>query len=133
MRIAGGGWGQGNMKRGAYGECFYLCALTSFPRSTLSVEEFFEEKTGQAPGVVAQNPVFFEQIIEQHAVTKTPERRQINVDWSSSFRSVASGNVGRNGLAVRHHEIDHAVRQMLLDGADVVGKRIARRFTGLRH
>jgi len=54
--------------------------------------------------------------------------------WSAG-RSTATGSapVGRHGLAIGNDEIDDALRDVLLDGAKMIGEGVAGGFAGLGH
>ncbi len=43
------------------------CAPSYFQKIRLAMEELFEEETGKAAGVVANDGVFLEKIVEDHA------------------------------------------------------------------
>ena len=49
---------------------------------------------------MANNAVFFEQIIEHDAVTKFLQLRNIDGHWLRALSSVAPGNFWRNGLSI---------------------------------
>lgn len=98
-----------------------------------SMEEFFEEQTGEAAGVVAEDTVFFEEIIEDDAEAELLERGEVDDDGLGALRAVAAGDIWRNGLAVGDDPIDHAGPDVLLNSAQVIGEGVAGGFAGLGH
>ena len=58
------------------------------------MEEFFEEEAGEAIGVVADDAVFFEEIVEDDAEAELLERREIDGDGLGALGAVAAGDFG---------------------------------------
>src|SRR5713226_10064573 len=99
----------------------------------LAVEEFFEEEAGEAAGVVADDAVFLEEIVEDDAEAELLERGKIDGHRFGALRAVATRYIGRDGLTIGDDPIDHAARDVFLDGAEVIGKGVAGGFAGLGH
>jgi hypothetical protein len=99
----------------------------------LAVEKFFEEKAGKAAGVVADDAVFFEKIVEDHAEAELLKYGEIDGDRLGALRAIAAGHVGRHRLAIGDDPVDHTVRNVFLDGAEMIGKSVAGGFAGLGH
>ncbi len=96
-------------------------------------EEFFEEEAGEAGGIVADDAVFFEEIVEDDAVAESLQSPQIDGDGIGAACAIALGHFGRNGLAIGYHPIDNAARRVMLDGAQMIGEGVAGGFAGLGH
>src|SRR5258708_4612290 len=99
----------------------------------LAVEEFFEEEAGEAAGVMADDRVFFEEIVEDDAEAELLEGRNVGGDRFGALRAIAPRDFGRNGLAIGDDPIDDAAGNVFLDGAEMIGKGVAGSFAGLRH
>jgi len=99
----------------------------------LASEEFFEEEAGEAARVVAKDTVFLEEIVEDDSEAELLERGKIDGHRFRALRAIAAGHVGRNGLAIRDDPIDHALRDVLLDGAKMISEGVAGGFSGLGH
>jgi hypothetical protein len=97
------------------------------------MQEFFEEQAGEAAGVVADDAVFFEEVVEDDAETELLERREIDGHGLGALRAVATGDVGRDGLAIGNDPIDDAGLDVILDGTQMIGERVAGSFAGLGH
>ena len=98
-----------------------------------AVEEFFEEEAGEAFGVVADDAVFFEEVVEDDADAELLELRKIDDYGFGALGAIAAGNVGRDWLAVGDDPIDDAARNVILDGAEMIGEGVAGGFAGLGH
>ena len=105
----------------------------SSERAVLAVEEFFEEQAGEAAGMVADDAVFFEEIVEDDAEAELLERRKIDGYRFGALRAIAAGHIGRHRLAIGDDPIDDAARDMLLDRAKMIGKGVASGFARLSH
>src|SRR5712664_4881808 len=99
----------------------------------LAAEELFEEEAGEAAGVVAEDAVFLEEIVENDAEAELLEGGKIDGHRFGALGAVAAGHVGRNGLAIGDDPIDDAARDGFLDGAKVIGEGVAGGFAGLGH
>src|SRR5229473_2372869 len=97
----------------------------------LAMEEFFEEEVGEAAGIVAQDAVFFEEIVEDDAEAELLEGGKVDNHGFGALRTVAAGHIRRNGLAIGDDPVNDAMRDVLLDGAEMIGKRVAGGFSGL--
>src|SRR5437879_915997 len=117
----------------SYENCRVSLLQFPFRNSSLAVEEFFEEEAGEAAGAMAEDSVFFEEIIEDDAVAEFFEGGQIDNHGFGALGAIAPGDLGRNGLPIGNHPIDDAMAHVGLDGAKMLGKRVTGGFTGLRH
>jgi hypothetical protein len=97
------------------------------------VEEFFEEEAGEALGVVADDAVFLEEIVQNDAEAKFLEGGEVNGHGFGALGAVTAGDIGGDGLAIGNDPINDAVADVGLDGAEMVGKGIAGGFAGLGH
>src|SRR5260370_6229128 len=99
----------------------------------LATEEFVEEEAGEGSGVVADDAVLFEEIVEDDAEAEILEGGKIEEYGFGALRAVAAGHVGRDGLAVGDDPIDDAARDVFLNRAEMIGEGIAGGFAGLGH
>src|SRR5439155_17281071 len=99
----------------------------------LAAEELFEEEAGKAAGVVADDGVFLEKIVEDNAEAELLECRQIDRYRFSALGAVAPGNLGRHRLAIGNDPINDTMGDVFLDGAEMIGKSVAGSFAGLGH
>src|SRR5437867_11548437 len=99
----------------------------------LVAEELFEEETGETTGVMAEDPVFLEEIIEDDAEAELLERGEVDSNGFGASRAITTGHVGRNGLAIGNDEVDDALRDVLQDRAKMIGQRVASGFVRLEH
>jgi hypothetical protein len=97
------------------------------------VEEFFKEEARESAGFVTEYGMFFKKIVEYDAKAELLERRKINDHGFGALGAVAAGYIGRNGLAIGDDAIDNPAGDMLLDGAEMIGKGVAGGFAGLGH
>src|SRR5216684_23828 len=97
------------------------------------VEEFFEEEAGEAAGVVAEDAVFLEEIVEDDAEAEFLEGGEVDGYRFGALGTVAAGYVGGDGLAIGDNPIDDAAGDVFLDGAEMVGEGVAGGFAGLGH
>src|SRR6266576_1628957 len=99
----------------------------------LAMEEFLEEEAGEAAGVVAQDAVFLEEIVEDDAEPELLEGGKIDGHRFGALRAIAAGHLGGDGLAIGDDPIDDAVWNVFLDGAEMIGEGVAGGFAGLGH
>src|SRR6266478_1017796 len=78
----------------------------------LAAEELFEEEAGEAAGVVAEDAVFLEEIVEDDAEAELLEGGKIDGHRFGALGAVASCFDGREGLAICDVPIDDAVRHV---------------------
>jgi len=97
------------------------------------MEEFFEEEAGEAAGVVAEDAVFLEEVVEDDAEAELLEGGEIDGHGFGALGAVAAGHVGGDGLAIGDDPIDDAAGDVFLDGAEMVGEGVAGGFTWLGH
>src|SRR6266478_4296860 len=86
--------------------------------SGLAAEELFEEEAGEAAGVVAEDAVFLEKIVEDDAEAELLEGWEIDGHRFGALGAVATSHIGRDGFE---------------DGAEMIGKGVAGGFAGLGH
>ena len=77
-------------------------------RRTTRREKFFEEQLRQAGRVVADDPVFFQKIVENDAIAEFLRSLRFDGNWFGTLGAVALGDFRRNRLAIGDHPIDHA-------------------------
>ena len=99
----------------------------------LVLEEFFEEEAGEALGMVADDAVFFEEIVQDDAEAELLEGGKIDGHGFGALRAIAAAHVGRHWLAIGDDPIDDAARHVLLDRSQMVGKGVAGGFARLGH
>src|SRR5712692_4133688 len=97
------------------------------------MEEFFEEEAGKAAGVVADDAVFLEEIVEDDAEAEFLHCGKIDDHGFGTLGAVAPGHVGRHGLAIGDDPIDDSARDVLLYRAKMIAKRVASGFARLSH
>ena len=93
----------------------------------------FEEEAGKAAGVVAEDGVFLEKIVEDDAEAEFLEFGQIDSDGFSALGAVAPCNFGRHRLAIGNNTINDTMGDVFLDGAEMIGESVAGSFAGLGH
>lgn len=82
---------------------------------------------GKALGVVANDAVLFEEIVEHNAIAELLEFRDVDGDLMGALGSVAFGHFGRNQFAIGNDPVyGRAMRicrnNIALDGTKVVGE-----------
>ena len=97
------------------------------------MEKFLQEQAGEAAGVMADDAVFLEEIVEDDAEAELLERREIDGHGLGALGAVAPGDIGRDGLAIGDDPIDDAGLDVILDGAQMICERVAGSFAGLGH
>src|SRR5260370_6750757 len=83
--------------------------------------------------MVADDGVFLEEIVEDDAEAELLERGKVDGDGFGALGTVPPSYIGRHGLAIGNNPIDEAVRDVVLDGAEMIGKGVAGGFAGLGH
>src|SRR5260370_1018818 len=83
--------------------------------------------------MVADDGVFLEEIVEDDAEAELLERGKVDGDGFGALGTVTPGHIGRHGLTIGDYPIDQAVREVLLDGAERIGKGGAGGVAGLGH
>ena len=96
-------------------------------------EEFLENELSQASRVVANDAVFFEEIIEHDAIAELLKIGDIDRDGLGALRAVAPGDFRGDRLAIGDDPIDDATGSVALNGGEMVRKGVAGRFAGLGH
>src|SRR5713226_2029792 len=101
--------------------------------SNRGLEKLFEEEAGEAASVVTEYAVFFEEIVEDDAEAKLLEVREIDDHGFGALRAITACDIGRDGLPIGNDPIDHSVRNVLLDRAQMIREGVAGGFAGLGH
>jgi len=102
-------------------------------RYRLTVEEFFEEEAGETAGVVADDAMFLEEVVQDDAEAELLECGKIDGHRFSALRAIAPSHLGRHSLAIGDHPIDDPARDVLLDRAKVIGESVTGSLPGLGH
>src|SRR5260370_24965924 len=97
------------------------------------MEEFCEKEAGEAGGVVADDAVFFEEVVEYDAEAELLEDGKINGNRFSTLRAITPSHIGRDGLPIGDDPIDDTTGDVFLDRAEMIGKGVAGSFAGLGH
>src|SRR5712692_9128373 len=87
----------------------------------------------EALGIVSDDAVFFKEIVEDHPETELFHFELVDDHGLGALRAVFPGDVGRYGLAICDNAVDKAAGDMMLDGAEMIGKSIARCLSRLGH
>src|SRR5882762_4364833 len=98
-----------------------------------AAEELFEEEAGEAAGMVAEDAVFLEEIVEDDAEAEFLEGGKIDGHRLRALCAVTPGHIGRDGLTIGDDPIDDAARNVFLDGAEMIAEGVAGGFAGLGH
>jgi len=77
--------------------------------------------------------VFFDEVVEDDAITEFLERVEIDGNGLGALSAVALGDFTRDGLSIRDDPVDHAAGCVLANGFEVIGKGVAGGFARLRH
>src|SRR6266851_6298376 len=99
----------------------------------LAVEEFFQEEAGEATAVVADDGMLLEEIVEDNAEAELLESGEIDGDRFGALSAIAPGYIGRDGATIGDDPIDNAMRDVLLNGAQMIREGVAGGFAGLGH
>ena len=83
--------------------------------------------------IVAYHVVLIEQVIQNHAAAQLVKFRKIDDHGLGALRAIPSGNFGRNWLAVGYDVVDQLAISVNLDGAQMIGQRVACSFARLGH
>src|SRR6266403_2627985 len=77
--------------------------------------------------------MLLEEIVEDDAEAELLESREIDGDRFGALSAIAPGYIGRDGAAISDDPIDNAMRDVLLNGAQMVREGVTGGFAGLRH
>ena len=83
--------------------------------------------------IVPNDAALIEQIIENNAATQFMELRKINRHRFGALRTIAPRNFRGDRLAIGDHVVDQLARAVNLNGAKMIGQRVAGGFAGLGH
>jgi len=96
-------------------------------------EEFFEEKTGEAGGVVADDAVLLEQIAGDEANFPTEDFVAVEADRFGALGAVTADDFWGSSFVIGDDSIDEATADVVLDGAEVIAESVVGGFAGLGH
>ena len=77
--------------------------------------------------------MFFEEVIEDDAEAELLEVREIDDHRLGALRTITASDIGGNKLPVGDDPIDHAIRNVFLDRAQMIREGVAGGFAGLGH
>src|SRR5712664_3586928 len=96
-------------------------------------KEFFEKEAGKAGGIVADDAVLFEEIVQNDAVSELRQVRDIDDHGLSALGTITLGDFRRDRLAIGDDPVDEAARSVVLNGAEMIGQRVTGSFARLSH
>jgi len=74
--------------------------------------------------------MLLEEIVEDDAEAELLESREIDGDRFGALSAIAPGYIGRDGAAISDDPIDNAMRDVLLNGAQMVREGVTGGFAG---
>jgi len=77
--------------------------------------------------------VFLKEIIEDDAEAELLELGKVDGDGFGALGAVTAGDFGRDRLTIGDDPIDHAARDVFLDGAEMIGESVSGSLAGLGH
>src|SRR5260370_34363377 len=96
-------------------------------------KEFFEKEAGKAGGIVADDAVLFEEIVQNDAISELLEVREIDDHGLGALGTITLGDFRRDRLAISDDPVDEAARSVALNGAEMIGQRVTGIFARLTH
>src|SRR5260370_3193268 len=96
-------------------------------------KEFFEKEAGEAGGIVADDAVLFEEIVQNDAISELLQVRDIDDHGLSALGTITLGDFRRDRLAIGDDPVDEAARSVVLNGAEMIGQRVTGSFARLSH
>jgi len=96
-------------------------------------EEFVDEEPGEAGRIVADDPVFFKEIVEQELDLELNEPIGVHHDRFCALSTITPRHFGSDRLTIGDNPIDDAFTHVLLDGAQMLTESVVRGFAGLSH
>lgn|SRR5208282_1074912 len=105
----------------------------STPVWVLSGEKFLKQKTRETARIVADDPVLFEKVVQDHAIAEFLKLRQVDLYLFSTLPSIALSDFRGNGPAVGHNPIHDRARRVAADRSQMIGERVSGGFARLRH
>ena len=96
-------------------------------------EEFVDEEAGEARRIVADEAVFFEEIVEHKLDLEFEEFIGVNDDGLGTFGAITARDVGGDGLAIGDNPVNDALADMELNGVQMFTERVVGGFAGLGH
>ena len=99
----------------------------------LALQEFVEEETGEARGIVADDAVLFEEFIHDAFEAEALEDFDVIFHGQGVLFAIAIKDGTAGHAIIQDHPIENLLLSVLEDGADVVRRFEFRSFAGLRH
>src|SRR6267378_6498022 len=96
-------------------------------------KEFFEKEAGKAGGIVADDAVLFEEIVQNDAISELLQVRDIDDHGLSALGTITLGDFRGDRLAIGDDPVDEAARSVLLNGSEMIGQRVTGSFARLSH
>jgi len=96
-------------------------------------EEFVDEEPGEAGRIVADDPVFFKEIVEQELDLELNEPIGVHHDRFCALSTITPRHFGSDRLTIGDNPIDDAFTHVLLDGAQMLTESVLSGFARLRH
>ena len=96
-------------------------------------EKFVDEKAGEAGRIVADEAVFFEEIVENEFDLELEDLFGINEDGLGALGAITASDVGRNGLAIGDNPVNDTLVDMALNGAQMLTESVVCGFARLGH
>src|SRR5260370_42492978 len=94
-------------------------------------KEFFEKEAGKAGGIVADDAVLFEEIVQNDAISELLQVRDIDDHGLSALGRITLGAFRRDRLAIGDDPDDEAARGGVLEGAEMIGQPVTGRLVRL--
>ena len=96
-------------------------------------EKFVDEEASKARRVVADQAVFFEEIVEHKLDLALENLLGINEDGLGALGAITARDVGGDGLAIGDNPVNHTLADVILDGAQMLTESVVRGFARLGH
>src|SRR6266403_184934 len=96
-------------------------------------KEFFEKEAGKAGGIVADDAVLFEEIVQNDAISELLQVRDIDDHGLGALGTITLGDFRRDRLTIGDDPVDEAARSVVLNGAEMIGQRVTGSFARLSH
>src|SRR5216684_6685832 len=96
-------------------------------------KEFFEKEAGKAGGIVADDAVLFEEIVQNDAISELLQVRDIDDHGLGALGTITLGDFRGDRLTIGDDPVDEAARSVALNSAEMIGQSVAGGFAGLGH
>jgi len=96
-------------------------------------QEFVDEETSKAGRIVADQAVFFQEIVEHKLDLALEYFFGVNDHGLGALGAIAACNIRGDGLAIGNNPVDDAIVHMELNGAQMLTQRVVSGFAGLGH